>query len=186
MAFVHTSVNSISKLYLQNERRYNYTTPKSYLEQITLYSKLLLAKSVELQAKVKRLENGLDKLKSTAAQVDELKRKLAIQEVELKEKNEAADALIEIVGIETEKVSIEKRLADEEEEKVAVIAEEVSKKQKDCEEDLLKAEPALLAAQEALNTLNKANLTELKSFGSPPGKIRFTFMIDTTIHALKN
>lgn len=39
----------------------------------------------------------------------------------------------------------------------------------DCEEDLVKAEPALLAAQEALNTLNKNNLTELKSFGSPPG-----------------
>ena len=36
-----------------------------------------------------------------------------------------------------------------------MIAEEVSKKQKDCEEDLVKAEPALLAAQEALNTLNK-------------------------------
>lgn len=61
--------------------------------------------------------------------------------------------------------------ADEEESKVAVIAEEVSKKQKDCEADLLKAEPALLAAQEALNTLNKANLTELKSFGSPPGAV---------------
>lgn len=45
---------------------------------------------------------------------------------------------------------------------MAVIAEEVSKKQKDCEEDLIKAEPALVAAQEALNTLNKANLTELK------------------------
>lgn len=169
MAFVHTSVNSISKQYLQNERRYNYTTPKSYLEQITLYSKLLRAKSEELQSKVKRLENGLDKLRSTASQVDELKEKLAIQEVELKEKNDAADALIEIVGVETEKVSIEKNLADEEEKNVAVIAEEVSKKQKDCEEDLLKAEPALLAAQEALNTLNKANLTELKSFGSPPG-----------------
>ena len=27
---------------------------------------------------------------------------------------------------------------------------------------------ALEAAQQALNTLNKANLTELKSFGSPP------------------
>lgn len=61
--------------------------------------------------------------------------------------------------------------ADEEEERVAVIAEEVSKKQKDCEEDLIKAEPALVAAQEALNTLNKANLTELKSFGSPPGAV---------------
>lgn len=61
--------------------------------------------------------------------------------------------------------------ADEEEEKVGFIAEEVSKKQKDCEEDLVKAEPALLAAQEALNTLNKNNLTELKSFGSPPGAV---------------
>lgn len=41
----------------------------------------------------------------------------------------------------------------------------------DCEEDLVKAEPALSAAQEALNTLNKNNLTELKSFGSPPGAV---------------
>jgi hypothetical protein len=45
--------------------------------------------------------------------------------------------------------------ADEEECKVGLIAEEVSKKQKDCEEDLTKAEPALTAAQQALNTLNK-------------------------------
>jgi len=47
----------------------------------------------------------------------------------------------------------------------------VKKKQQDCEEDLRKAEPALMAAQEALDTLNKANLTELKSFGSPPGAV---------------
>lgn len=171
MAYAHTSVNSASKLFLQNERRYNYTTPKSYLEQINLYSKLLRQKSEELRGKVERLENGLEKLRSTAKQVDDLKVKLAVQEIELKEKNEAADTLIEIVGVETEKVSIEKSLADDEEKKVALIAEEVSKKQKDCEEDLVKAEPALIAAQEALNTLNKANLTELKSFGSPPGAV---------------
>ncbi|KAM7360514.1 dynein heavy chain at 93AB isoform 2-T2 [Cochliomyia hominivorax] len=171
MAYVHTSVNQMSKVYLQNERRYNYTTPKSYLEQISLYLKLLNDKHQDLQSKIERLENGLEKLRSTAVQVADLKVKLAVQEIELKEKNEAADALIEIVGIETEKVQTEKGLADEEEMKVAFIAEEVSKKQKDCEEDLLKAEPALVAAQEALNTLNKANLTELKSFGSPPGAV---------------
>ncbi|PSN46658.1 Dynein beta chain [Blattella germanica] len=171
MGFVHTSVNSMSRVYLQNERRYNYTTPKSFLEQISLYSKLLRQKTAELTGKVERLENGLDKLRSTAVQVDDLKAKLAIQEIELKQKNEAADALIEIVRVETEKVSTEKAFADEEECKVGLIAEEVSKKQRDCEEDLIKAEPALIAAQEALNTLNKANLTELKSFGSPPGAV---------------
>ncbi|XP_014206492.1 dynein beta chain, ciliary [Copidosoma floridanum] len=171
MAHVHTTVNLASRQYLASERRYNYTTPKSFLEQISLYSKLLKSKSKQLKSRIERLENGLAKLKSTAIQVDGLKEKLAVQEVELQQKNEAADALIAIVGVETEKVQKEKALADEEESKVAIIAEEVLKKQKDCEADLVKAEPALLAAQEALNTLNKANLTELKSFGSPPGVV---------------
>ncbi|CAK8695850.1 unnamed protein product [Clavelina lepadiformis] len=171
MSFVHTSVNDTGKLYLANDRRYNYTTPKSFLEQIKLYESLLSVKSKELLAKMERLENGLTKLQSTAAQVDDLKAKLASQEVELQQKNEDADKLIHVVGIETEKVSKEKAIADNEEENVAVFAVEVGQKQKACETDLAKAEPALAAAQEALNTLNKGNLTELKTFGSPPGAV---------------
>ncbi len=100
-----------------------------------------------------------------------MKAKLAAQEVELKQKNEDADKLIQKVGIETEKVSKEKEFADNEEKKVAVIAKDVAEKQKSCEDDLAKAEPALIAAQEALNTLNKNNLTELKSFGAPPNAV---------------
>lgn len=69
MAYVHTSVNEISRLYLSNERRYNYTTPKSFLEQIKLYQNLLLKKGNDLKAKMERLENGLEKLKSTSVQV---------------------------------------------------------------------------------------------------------------------
>lgn len=88
-------------------------------------------------------------------QVDDLKAKLASQEVELAQKNEDANKLIQVVGAETEKVSKEKAIADEEEAKVSKITIEVEAKQRDCEEDLAKAEPALLAAKEALNTLNK-------------------------------
>ncbi|XP_041519985.1 dynein heavy chain 9, axonemal [Microtus oregoni] len=168
MAFVHTSVNKTSQSYLTNEQRYNYTTPKSFLEFIRLYQSLLDRNGKELQSKVERLENGLLKLHSTSAQVDDLKAKLATQEVELKQKNEDADKLIHVVGVETTKVSREKAIADEEEQKVALIMLEVQQKQRDCEEDLAKAEPALTAAQAALNTLNKTNLTELKTFGSPP------------------
>ena len=91
-------------------------------------------------------------------QVDDLKSKLASQEVELAQKNEDANKLIQVVGAETEKVSKEKAIADDEEKKVAKINEEVSKKAKDCAEDLAKAEPALAAAKEALNTLNKVCL----------------------------
>ncbi|KAH0517950.1 Dynein heavy chain 17, axonemal [Microtus ochrogaster] len=171
MAYVHTTVNEMSKMYLATERRYNYTTPKTFLEQIKLYQNLLAKKRMELVAKIERLENGLMKLQSTASQVDDLKAKLAVQEAELKQKNENADKLIQVVGVETEKVSKEKAIADEEEIKVEVINKNVTEKQKACETDLAKAEPALLAAQEALDTLNKNNLTELKSFGSPPDAV---------------
>ncbi|TPP62234.1 Dynein beta chain ciliary [Fasciola gigantica] len=168
MSSVHQSVNEMSVLYLQNERRHNYTTPKSFLEQIQLYGNMLRDKHADLMGKMNRLENGLQKLESTAQQVDDLKAKLAAQEVELAQKNEDANKLLAIVGAETEKVSGEKEFANQEEQKVAVIKAEVAKKQRDCEIDLAKAEPALLAAQDALNTLNKNNLTEMKSFGSPP------------------
>lgn len=69
MAYVHMSVNDKSKEYLANERRYNYTTPKSFLEQIKLYRSLLGQKSKDLTIKMERLENGLTKLNSTSAQV---------------------------------------------------------------------------------------------------------------------
>lgn len=168
MAHAHGCVNEMSATYLANERRHNYTTPKSFLEQISLYQHLLEKKHTELQNAQERMENGLTKLKSTAEQVDDLKEKLKAQEIELEQKNKEADALIEKVGIETEKVNKEKEIAAVEQEKVRVINEDVSAKQKSCEEDLAKAEPALIAAQQALDTLNKNNLTELKSFGSPP------------------
>jgi dynein heavy chain len=171
MAFAHQSVNDISKKYLLNERRYNYTTPKSFLGLLALYDEMLRTKSSDLSKSMDRLENGLTKLQSTSSQVDDLKAKLAFQEVDLRAKNEEAMKLIERVGIDTEKVNEEKAIAAEEEKKVDAFTKEVQEKQAQCEHDLLAAEPALRAASDALNTLNKGNLTELKSFGSPSPEI---------------
>ncbi|XP_055553184.1 dynein axonemal heavy chain 17 isoform X2 [Falco cherrug] len=168
MSYVHMSVKEVSKTYLAMEKRYNYTTPKTFLEQIKLYQNLLSKKRSEITMRLERLEKGLMKLQSTALQVDGLKAKLAVQEAELKQKNEDADKLIHAVGTEMEKVSREKAIADEEELKVQAINMNVAEKQRACELDLAKAEPALVATQEALNTLNKNNLTDLKSFMSPP------------------
>lgn len=91
-------------------------------------------------------------------QVDDLKAKLAAQEVELAQKKDETDRLLSVVGTDTERVSAKKAIADEEEKKVQKINEEVTKKQQDCQRDLSKAEPALQAAEAALNTLNKVNL----------------------------
>ncbi|XP_025160705.1 dynein beta chain, ciliary-like [Harpegnathos saltator] len=171
MSYVHTSVNYVSEMYLQNERRYNYTTPKSFLEQISLYSKLLTEKSHDLTAMISRLTDGLIKLESCSVQVDELKIVLAAQEIELKKKNEIADKILVEVRAENVKAEAEKAVVTEEEARVAEMKEAVSENQRRCNEDLARAEPAVRQAEAALDTLNKNNLTELKSFGTPPAAV---------------
>uniref|UniRef100_A0A5F8GSV7 Dynein axonemal heavy chain 11 n=1 Tax=Monodelphis domestica TaxID=13616 RepID=A0A5F8GSV7_MONDO len=165
MAFAHTSVNELSGRYYQNERRYNYTTPKSFLEQISLYKTLLKKKQQAVAQRKEHLANGIQKLETAVAA---LKGKLASQEGELQLRSQDAEALIAKIGLQTDRVSQERATADGEEQKVAAIQAEVFQKQRECEADLAKAEPALVAAADALDTLNRVNLSELKAFPNPP------------------
>lgn len=65
----HPSFESVSCRYLETVGRYNYTTPKSYLELIALYKTLLARKREELRASKTRLENGVEKIAQASAQV---------------------------------------------------------------------------------------------------------------------
>uniref|UniRef100_A0AAQ5YFA8 Dynein, axonemal, heavy polypeptide 9 like n=1 Tax=Amphiprion ocellaris TaxID=80972 RepID=A0AAQ5YFA8_AMPOC len=168
ISYAHTCVNEVSVKYQQNEKHFNYTTPKSFLEFMKLYGNLLGKKRTELAQKMERLENGLQKLQTTASQVEDLKAKLAVQEVELWQRNTDIEALIAKIGQQTDKLNQERAVADSEEQRVASIQAEVTKQQQETEEDLAKAEPALQAANTALNTLNRLNLTELRTFPNPP------------------
>lgn len=69
MVYAHTAVNDLSAKYHQNERQYNYTTPKSFLEQITLYKIFLEKKREQISKRMEHLMNGIKKLKTTASQV---------------------------------------------------------------------------------------------------------------------
>ena len=49
MAFAHTTVEMASLRYLGAFGRYNYTTPKSFLELISLYKDMLISRKDEIQ-----------------------------------------------------------------------------------------------------------------------------------------
>lgn len=168
MTFVHGTVTDISKVFNQNEKRYNYTTPKTFLELLALYDKLINEKTVEYQHRIATLQTGLLKLAECARQVDGLKIQLKEQEVLLSVKNKDADDKFAAVSSENEKIQAERDIVAESEKKVAIIEKGVSDKAKICAADLKKAEPIMMRAIAALDTLDKKNLTELKAFSSPP------------------
>jgi dynein heavy chain len=171
MPYSFLAVNAMSELYQAQERRFNYTTPKSFLELIALYKNMLDTRRTNTTKGITRLSNGVIKLESTAEQVGGLEEDLKIKSVEVEEKKAAADAMIP-------KLEEEKSKAGDEAAKATVIAEGATKKESevlamkaDIEVKLAAAEPALIAAAEALNGLNVKDLGELKSLKSPPAGV---------------
>ena len=58
--------------YYETQGRYNYVTPKSYLELIGFYKFLLEQKRASVQKNIDRLDVGLSTLRKTASDVAEL------------------------------------------------------------------------------------------------------------------
>jgi dynein heavy chain len=171
MAFMHTSVNEASEDFLSSQRRYNYTTPKSFLDLIDLYKSMLQQKKEGLRILKERLENGLEKMQSAADQVAELQENLVKDMAIVEQKKAATDKLLEFVGQETAGADEQKAIALVEEEKCSEIKEGVSKFQLECEKEMEAAEPVIAAAIDALNSLDKKSLTELKALSSPPAGV---------------
>ena len=171
MSFVHTSVEIASTEFFQQERRYNYTTPKSFLDLIALYKKMLGEKKADIRVLKERLENGLEKMNSASEQVAELQENLVKDMAIVEMKKGATDELIKVVGVETESAEEQKAAAAVEEEKCSTIAEEVMDFKAQCDKDLEAAEPIIQAAAEALNGLEKSALSNLKSLTAPPAGV---------------
>ncbi len=86
-------VNKTAKVFLKKERRFVYTTPKSYLELLKLYKDLLARKRDEMGRSIDRLTNGLAKLRSTAEAVVEIEADLKIKLEDAEQKKTTAEGI---------------------------------------------------------------------------------------------
>ena len=162
MAYVHQSVEDNTQSYLAQERRNVYTTPKSYLELIITYKQLYEQKVTSIDTQKGRLENGLVKLRAASGQVAEMMIQVSEEAIVVEQKKAETDVLLVQVGQESAIADEQAELGAIEAEKVGVISTEVGAFAAQCAADLAAAEPAIAAATEALNSLDKGSLTELK------------------------
>merc|ERR1711871_1323715 len=171
MAEEHLSVSHASTKYLETQGRYNYVTPKSFLELISFYLFLLDTKRADVMRLVDRLDVGLSTLRKTASDVAELQVDLAHRMEIVAEKQQATNVLIEEIGVEKADADIQNAAAAVEAEKAAVASNEAAKVEEQAESELAEAKPAMEAAKEAVDCLSKNMLTELKSLPNPPAGV---------------
>lgn len=101
MANVHLSIEDANKEFRERERRYNYTTPTSFLELINFYKTLLTLKRDKIQDDINRLERGLSIMVDTNERVAILKKELDVKMQDVEIEKEKTNILIEEVGRES-------------------------------------------------------------------------------------
>jgi len=175
LPYSFTQVNLMANKFRNVERRHVYTTPKSFLELLKLYSGLLDSKRKSADSAIDRLSNGLQRLRETAAAVTQIEADLKISLEAADQKRTVSEGIAEVVSKEKAIVEMETAKAQGVARGVAKIQEEVMEKQRSTEEDLSKAEPMVIAAMAALNTLNAKELGEAKTMAKPPAGVDDVF-----------
>nr|XP_055113102.1 dynein axonemal heavy chain 2 isoform X1 [Symphalangus syndactylus] len=168
---MHWSVAQYSQKMLLELRRHNYVTPTNYLELVSGYKKLLGEKRQELLDQANKLRTGLFK-------IDETREKVQVMSLELEDakkkvaefQKQCEEYLVIIVQ--------QKREADEQQKAVTANSEKIAVEEIKCQaladnaqKDLEEALPALEEAMRALESLNKKDIGEIKSYGRPPAQV---------------
>merc|ERR1719191_1912039 len=170
MAEVHLSIDAANAQFLAAERRHNYTTAKSFLELIAFYLNLLKDRQGSCETKIERLEKGLTIMEQVQDRVQGLKDDLAVKMIQVEEKKASTDVLIQEVTVASEKAAEEEAAANIEAEKTNALASEAAAIKAEADGELGEAMPAMEAANEAVNCLNKGMISDLKALGKPPAE----------------
>lgn len=136
LPFSFTTVQDFSAVVLQAERRYIYTTPKSFLELIKLFKSMLAIKRKELEDNREKYERGVIKLQQTQEQIADLEEVLKVTSVTVEEKKKNANEQALIVGGEKDKVDAQASIANAESIKCAKIAADVQEMMTSVQKDL--------------------------------------------------
>ena len=182
MANVHLSIDTANQEFKERERRYNYTTPTSFLELISFYQKLLGEKQGTIVEQIGRLERGLATMRETTSKVDILKDKLVITMENVKVEEQKTDELIQIVNREAEEAEREQAIAQKQEEETNVIANAAQAQMEEANKQLEAAIPAMEAAEAAVDCLSVKAIVEFSSFNQPPPG---TEMVTRAVQILK-
>lgn len=185
LVFVHTSMYETNRRLSRRQGRINYATPRHYLDFINQYVRLFNEKRDELEEQQRHLNVGLDKLRTTVIQVEELRKSLAVKRTQLEAKNaEANDKLKRMVAdqqdAEQKKVASIEMQAGLEKQK-----EEIAERKSLVMGELAEAEPAVADAQAAVSNIKKQQLTEVRSMANPPEAVKLAMESVCTILGFK-
>lgn len=149
LVLIQKSLNMINSEVKNTQGRYNYVTPRHFLDMIAHLSKLINKKRLFFTEQQSHLEVGLQKLQETQLEVKEL-------QLILEDKNEKLTAIKNQLDVKLEKLVKDKLATEQQRISVSEMKEHLEKQTLEIQTDREFAEAELAVAQPALEDAKKA------------------------------
>ncbi|CAI2733353.1 unnamed protein product [Schistosoma spindalis] len=165
---IHLSVSEAAVRFYNELKRYYYTTPTSYLELLGLYTTMLNKQIKELTDGRDKFRNGLNKILETNDLIAKMETELTALRPTLEAKQHDTEKLMIKLSEDQEQADLVRSRVKEDEMLAKQKAAENQIIADDAQRDLDEAIPALEAANKALDSLDKNDISEIRVFTKPP------------------
>ena len=151
------------------------------LSSINHYVRLYTEKRDELEEQQRHLHVGLDKLKDTVIQVEELRKSLAIKRSQLQAKDQEANEKLKRMVADQQEAEQKKAASIQIQAQLAEQDRYIEQRRAVVMADLADAEPAVLDAQAAVSNIKKQHLQEVRTMANPPEAVKLAMESVCTI-----
>ncbi|CDU22276.1 cytoplasmic dynein heavy chain 2 [Sporisorium scitamineum] len=168
LVFIHFSIYTFAERLRRRQGRRFHQSPRHFLSFIEYYVQVSNQKRDELEDQQRFLLVGLDKLRSTVDQVEELQKSLAVKRTQLEAKNAQANNKLQSMVKDQQEAEQKRAASIQIQAALANQEEQIGQRRQVVMADLADAEPAVQDAQASVSNIKKQHLTEVRSMGNPP------------------
>ena len=172
--YIHKSVEKISTKYLAELRRYNYLTPTSFLEFLSLFHNILVKKTQENQNNIDRYEMGLKVLDFAETKISEIEKEIQKNTPILEKLSKETEEIIKDVEIKKAEADKVREKASADSQVAEALAIKISKIEADCQRELSEAEKGLQSSLEKIDQIKDNELQELAGYKIYGEKLKMT------------
>ena len=176
-------IKEFNDTFFKSETRYNYTTPKSFIELVKYFQELIERKDDDIINQKQYLEKGLIVVSNASESIAGLKKELELNQCSFEEEKKNISEVLSKLEIENKKISEEKAIIEKELNEAIEESAQAVKDKEEADKAFAEAELAKIAARNEAENIKK---DELERFKNPNNPSRNNFLIFKLMYLIFN
>lgn len=169
--YAHAETHKASVRMEKELKRIFYVTPTNFIELLKGFDKILAQKRKEVNTQITKLKNGLGRLEVAREDVKIMTQDSEVKRAEVTKTSAMVQAVEADAKKEEEIANAKAKFIEEETVKINAEALIASNLAAAADAELAKAMPNLLAANKAVESLDKKFIAEMKALNKPPSGV---------------